>query len=152
MFKRFAALTAAFFGVALFVGPSADAAPIAAPHNHATDCRAFTASYQPLCRRVQLQHPYGATMDGQREGAWTEPNGYAIVHKITHSGWTAAEMQRLLKAEASDYETWVTGVRSNMDWITSTCGNTDGMIVLQFVDADGRPGGTKLTWRHVVCA
>lgn len=152
MIKRYVAITTVLAGFAALFMPSAGAAPTT-HHKYAADCRVFPAgSWQRLCRQVQLQHPYGATFDGQSAGAWSEPNGYAIVHEITHQGWTMPEMKGNLKGEADSYKTWVTGVTVNMNHIVEVCGNTDGQWAVQFIDEDGKPGGRKLTWKHIVCA
>lgn len=133
-------------GFAFLFAPTADAA--AKPD----DCLRVAKADRTLCRRVQLQHPYGRTFDGSRYGAWSDPSGKALVKEITHSGYTKREMHDELVGEASDYRFNVTAVPVDVDVIKSECGNTDGMWAVSFVDADGKPGGTKLTYVRVVCA
>lgn len=133
-------------GVGILFAPTADAA--AKPD----DCHRVATADRTLCRLVQLQHPYGRSFDGTRYGAWSNPSGKALVKEITHSGYTKREMHDELAGEASQYRLTVTAVPVDMDAIKRTCGNTDGYWAVQFVDADGKPGGTKLTYKHVVCA
>lgn len=146
MFKRIiAALTAA-------VSLSALTVTVAAGASTPDDCTRVATADRTLCQKVKLQNPYGRTYDGKRQGAWTDPSGKTLVHRITHSGYTKRQMHEQLAGEASDYKLNVTAVPVNMDNITWQCGNTDGQVVLSFVDADGKPGGTKLTYLHFDCA
>lgn len=146
MFKRIiAALTAA-------VSLSALTVTVAAGASTPDDCTRVATVDRTLCQKVKLQHPYGRTYDGKRQGAWTDPSGKTLVHTITHSGYTKTQMHEQLTAEASDYHLNVTAVPADMDAIVRQCGNSDGMWALSFVDADGKPGGTKLTYKRIVCA
>lgn len=115
------------------------------------DCNRVATADHLLCLKVQLQHPYGRSFDGKRENAWTEPSGKKIVYTITHSGYTKQQMHDSLKLEADEYKYNVTDVPVSMDAITFECGDTNGQWVVSFVDADGKPGGTQLTYKHIVC-
>jgi hypothetical protein len=145
MFKK---ITAAFAGtvagLALLFVPS-----VSATTQATDDCLRVAEADRPLCARVKAQHAYGASFGS---GGWTEPNGRVLVHDITHQGYTKAEMRDALKAEALSYRTWVTAVQVNMDAIVDFCGNTDGQWVISFRDADGKPGGVKMTKKRLVCA
>lgn len=143
-------ITTALAAVALLLGLAY--APAALGASTPDDCTRVAAADRTLCQKVKLQHPYGRTYDGKRQNAWSNPSGKTIVHTITHSGYTKHQMHEQLVSEASDYTLNVTAVPVNMDNIAWQCGNTDGQVVLSFVDADGKPGGTKLTYLHFVCA
>lgn len=141
-----ASLATVLGGLVFLFAPTADAA------TPTGDCARVATADRTLCHKVQLQHPYGRSFDGTRFGAWSNPSGKAIVHEITHSGYTKREMHDELAGEAQQYRLTVTAVPVNVDSIVTQCGNTDGYWAVQFVDADGRPGGTKLTYKHIVCA
>lgn len=147
MIKR---ITTALAAIALLLGVAY--VPTALGATTPDDCTRVATADRTLCRKVQLQHAYGRTYDGKRQGAWTNPSGKTLVHRITHGGFTKRQMHEQLAAEASDYRFNVTAVPVDMDNITWHCGNTDGQVVLSFVDADGKPGGTKLTYLHFDCA
>jgi hypothetical protein len=123
----------------------------AQPSARANDCTRVATADRTLCRKVQLQHPYGRTFDGKRQGAWTDPSGKVLVHRITHGGYTKRQMHDQLAAEASDYQFNVTAVPVSMDAIVQECGDTKGAWAVSFVDADGKPGGTQLTYKRVIC-
>ena len=67
------------------------------------------------------------------------------------AGYNRGTMHDLLADAASDYRLNVTAVPVDTDAIVRTCGNSDGAWVVQFIDADGKPGGVKLTYKHVIC-
>lgn len=141
----FAGITAGF--VALF-GFSAEAA---SPHSHASDCRLVAKADRKLCAQVQAQHSYGAYY-GNPHAYWSVPSGRVIVHELTHQGYTHEEMRAALRGYAREYREYVTHVTVNMDAMVKKCGNTDGQWVVSYRDEDGKPGGTKLTYKRVVCA
>lgn len=142
----FAGITAAaFLGVSVLGAPSAQGA---GKHRHADDCKRVAAADRPVCRKVQGQHPYGASVLGKD---WSAPNGRVLVHEITHQGYTKGEMGDALRAEARNYRMWVTHVPIDMDYLRRTCGS-DGRVIVQFKDEDGKPGGVKLTQRFIECA
>jgi hypothetical protein len=128
------------------------AIPAQASTSKASDCSRVATADHLLCLKVQLQHPYGRTFDGKRQGAWTEPNGKKIVHRITHGGYTKRQMHDQLKLEADEYRYNVTAVPVSVDAIKTTCGDTNGSWVISLVDADGKPGGTQLTYKRVTCS
>lgn len=125
---------------------SADGVPVSA------DCKRVAAADRTLCHRVELQHAYGRSFDGTRNGAMVVPSGKKLVHEITHAGLSKRGMHDGLVQEADAYRFNVTAVPVDMDAIVRTCGSTDGAWAVQFVDADGKPGGVKLTYKHVICA
>lgn|SRR5574341_243765 len=156
----FTGITAGFVALFGFTAeastPQAPApAPVAAvkraPHNHANDCKIVAAADRALCKRVQTFHAYGAWY-GTPEAYWSVPSGITNVHELTHDGMTKAEMHAALARYAAEYREWVTAVPVNMDAMVRKCGNTDGRWVVEYHDEDGRPGGLKLTYAHVVCA
>lgn len=147
MLKKFAALAFAgvLTGLGVLFAPSAGAT--ATPD----DCNRVASADHTLCERVKLQHPYGRSFDGTRFGAWSDPDGKALVRGITHSGESASDMHDELTGEAAEYRYNVTAVPVDMDAVKRTCGDTRGYWAVSFVDADGKPGGTQLTYKHVVC-
>lgn len=138
----------AIAAAALLIGV---AVPVAVGASSNNDCNRVASADRTLCRKVQLQHSYGRTFDGHREGAWTEPSGKTLVHQITHSGYTQRQMHDALVAEAKSYQLNVTAVPVSVDAIGQQCGTAGGQWVISLVDADGRPGGTQLTWKRVAC-
>lgn len=118
----------------------------------ANDCDRVTVADRKLCKSVQGQHSYGAYYFNDFDATWSTPNGRVLVREITHDGLTKAEMHAALVAYAAEYREYVTHVTVNMDAMVKKCGNTDGQWVTSYVDEDGRDGGTKLTYRRIVCA
>lgn len=154
----FAGITAGFvalFGFSAEAASPQDAAPVVtvkrAPHNHASDCRLVAKADRKLCAQVQAQHSYGAYY-GDPNAYWSVPAGPVIVHELTHQGYTHAEMRAALRGYAREYREWVTAVPVSMDAMVKKCGNTDGQWVVSYHDEDGKPGGTKLTYKRIVCA
>jgi len=115
---------------------------------HPGDCARVTKTTQPLCRAVQAQRAYGYTDDAGNPQNWVT-NGRALVHDITHQGYTQSEMADALTAAHRDYRHYVTAVTFNVDSITRTCGHHHGAGEVQEITnpADGHP----YTWRHIVC-
>ncbi len=124
---------------------SADGVPPSA------DCKRVATADRTLCHRVELQHPYGRSFDGTRNGALIVPPGKKLVHEITHAGLSKRGMHDGLVQETDAYRFNVTAVPVDTDAIVRTCGNADGAWVVQFIDADGKPGGVQLTYKHVIC-
>ncbi len=143
--KITAAVVAIGAGLSLLIAPTAHSA--AEPD----DCQLVARTDVKLCRTVQAQHAYGAINDNGH-GAWSAPNGRALVREITHQGLSKAEMRNYLQGEARNYRRHVTAVPVNMDTIVKRCGNTDGYWKVQLIDEDNKPGGRKLTIRTIVCA
>lgn len=145
MRKIIAAIGAALTAVAfLHAAGNATAAPKA-------DCDRVAAADHRLCLSVRAQHSYGAYY-GDNAAYWSTDNGKVRVHELTHSGLTKAEMHAGLVGYAREYREYVTAVTVNMDAMVKKCGNTDGQWVVSYRDEDGRPGGTKLTYKRIVCA
>lgn len=114
------------------------------------DCALTASTDRTLCHRVQLQHPYGAYLsvaNNDPNPGWTSPNGKTLVHEITHSGLTRAQMHDSLTSEATSYRLWVTAVPADMDAIVSKCGDHNGQWVTSFV----KSGGVYMTRKRVVC-
>lgn len=141
----FAGITAGF--ITLF-GFTAQAA---SPHHHASDCERVAKADRKLCTQVQAQHSYGS-YSGDQHAYWTVPSGRVIVHELTHDGRSKAEMRVTLVGYAQEYREYVTAVQVNMDAMVRKCGNTDGRWIVSYRDEDGKPGGTKLTYKRIVCA
>ena len=146
-------ITVAFAGItagllALF-GVSAEASTPRA-HDHAADCRLVAAADRALCKRVQTFHSYGS-YSGDQHAYWTVPSGIVNVHELTHDDLTKAEMHAGLKGYEKEYREYVTAVPVNMDSMVNKCGNTDGRWVISYRDEDGKPGGTELTYKRIVC-
>jgi hypothetical protein len=145
MKKIIAAFAGAAAGLAVLFAPAAQGATTA------DDCLRVAKDARPLCYKVKAQHAYGAAYtDGNTY--WSVPGGRALVHEITHQGYSQWEMKDALRAAAAEYRDWVTAVPVNMDAIVKKCGNTDGQWVVSFKDEDGKPGGVKLTYKRIVCA
>lgn len=146
---------AAVFGVSAQASIPQAPAPVAAvkraPHNHASDCRLVAEADRKLCAQVQAQHSYGAYY-GDPHAYWSNPNGRALVHELTHDGMSKGAMHTALVGYAREYREWVTAVPVNMDAMVKRCGNTDGQWVVSYRDEDGKPGGLKLTYARIVCA
>lgn len=119
--------------------------PLAMATGAADDCARVASTDRTLCRKVQLQHAYGAAYG---DGGWTSPSGKVIVHRITHGGYSKAQMREQLASEADDYRLWVTGVPVDMDAIVSKCGDHKGQWVVDFVKRDG----VHMTRKRVVCS
>jgi hypothetical protein len=110
------------------------------------DCARVAKADRKLCTAILRHHSYGAVLPGG--GSTFTPNGRALVHELTHQGLTKTELHAGLRAIDADYRANVTAVPVNMDALVRKCGNTDGRYVVSYQDADGHPGGLKLT--HVV--
>jgi hypothetical protein len=142
----FAGITA---GLLALFGVSAQASTPRA-HNHATDCKIVAAADRALCKRVQTFHSYGS-YNGNEHAYWSVDSGIVNVHELTHDGLSKAEMHAALVGYDKEYAAYVTHVSVNMDSMVAKCGNTDGRWVISYRDEDGRPGGTKLTYKRIVC-
>jgi hypothetical protein len=142
--RTFTGITAALITAYLTFTPGATAAP-----RTPNDCTRTAPADHTLCHTVQAQHAYGWTDRHGHPQNWNA-NGRALVHEITHQGYTKAEMHDALTGAHRDYRTYVTHVTFNMDEIRKRCGS-DGMGAVQFIDGDGRPGGDKYTWKRVIC-
>ena len=116
------------------------------------DCDRVASADRKLCKAVRAQHAYGAFYDNDFDASWSNPNGRALVHEITHDGLSKAQMHDALTAYAAEYRQYVTAVQVNMDVMVKRCGNTDGQWIIGYRDEDGKPGGTKLTYKRIVCA
>ncbi len=143
----FAGITA---GLLTLFGVNAQASTPRA-HSHATDCKIVAAADRALCKKVQTFHSYGS-YTGNPYAYWSVDSGIINVHELTHDGLTKAEMHAALKGYEREYREYVTAVPVNMDAMVKKCGNTDGYWVVSYRDEDGRPGGTKLTYKRIVCA
>lgn len=145
MRKIFTAFVGIGTGLLMLFTPSAQATVTA------DDCTRVAVADRALCASVKKQHTYGAYY-GDNSAKWTVPNGKVLVYEITHQGFTKAELHASLVGTAREYRDWVTAVPVNMDAMVRKCGNHDGRWVVEYRDEDGRPGGTKLTYAHIVCA
>lgn len=143
MHKIIAAIGAALTAVALlYAAGNATATP-------ANDCDRVAAADRKLCRIVRAQHAYAfPTETGITEVA----SGKAIVHEITHGGLSKTEMHAGLSAATAGYQLHVTAVPVSMDWLVKRCGNTDGRWIVGYRDADGKPGGVKITVVRADCS
>ena len=141
----------AFAGITLaMIGAFATTATADAQTSTTGDCARVAPADRTLCTTVRAQHAYGWTDNQGHPQNWIA-NGRALVHEITHQGYTRGEMSDALRGAARDYRQYVTHVTFNMDEIRRRCGS-DGMGAVQFVDEDGKPGGAKYTWRRIICA
>lgn len=143
MYKRYVAITSALVGFAALFMPSAEASPKG-------DCARVAAVDRAVCRGVQGQHAFGWTDERGNPENWT-PSGRVVVREITHQGYSKAEMRDALRAAARDYRDYVTQIKIDADMIMELCGS-DGLGAVTFVDEDGKPGGRKYMWKHIVCA
>jgi hypothetical protein len=145
MRKILAAIAGIGTGLLMLFAPSASGA------SGADDCARVAPADRKLCGMVKRQHSYGAYY-GDPHAYWSVPDGRTLVHELTHQGMTKAEMHAGLRGMAKEYQEYVTHVTVNMDALVKKCGNTDGQWVIGYRDEDGRPGGTKLTYKRIVCA
>jgi hypothetical protein len=143
MYKRYLAVTVALAGLWAVLAPSAEATPKGG-------CALVAAADRDMCQRVRAQHAYGWTDERGNPENWT-PNGKAVVWEITHQGYTKSEMRDALKGAARNYRDYVTQIKIDADMIMELCGS-DGLGAVSFVDEDGKPGGRKYVWKHIICA
>lgn len=138
----FAGITAGFLALFAYTAP-ADA--------HTTtptgDCTRVATADRTLCATVRAQHAYGWTDDVGNPQNWN-PNGRALVHEITHQGYTKGEMHDALVGAHRDYRAYVTAVTFNLDTLTRTCGHTHGAYGVQYIKGTD---GHLYTWVQTIC-
>lgn len=148
--------------IATFIGVTATAvaivggqasAPVSAPATRTAtisavrplgDCHRVAQADYRLCNAVRSQHSYGHM---GTDATWTSPNGITLVRDLTHDGLTKAEIHSGLMGEHADYAANVTNVSVDMDSLHSP----DCQWIIEYQDADHKPGGTKITHVIQVC-
>ena len=121
---------------------NADAAP-----RVTGDCAHVAKADQPLCAVVRTQHAYGWTDDVGNPQNWMG-NGRALVHEITHQGYSKGEMHDALKGAHRDYRDNVTDVSFNLDTLVRTCGHHHGAYAVQTIRGTD---GHDYTWKQTIC-
>lgn len=118
-----------------------------APVKASGDCKLVAYQDRTVCREVKAQRAFGWTDDNGDPQNWIIA-GPKLVHEITHSGLSKAEMGDALRGARRDYRAYVTNVTFNVDEIARRCGYHGGDGEVREVrGADGN----LYTWKLVTC-
>lgn len=139
--RAFAGITAGLLALFAYTAPDAGAT------TPKTDCTRVATTDRPLCATVRAQHAYGWTDEVGNPQNW-QANGRALVHEITHGGYSKSEMHDALTGAHRDYRAYVTDISFNLDTLRKTCGHTHGAYGVQYIKGDD---GHLYTWKQTIC-
>lgn len=111
------------------------------------DCALVSPADYAVCADVRKQRAFGWTDENGEPQNWIIA-GPKLVHEITHSGLSKAEMGDALRGARRDYRAYVTHVSFNVDEIAKACGHKHGVgEVSQVRGKDGH----AYTWKLIAC-